>query len=149
MAKEEFPRFRDRNFAFQGTFKIPYYRAGRLDLECASRFDTPTAYKVFAAANRIMNPMLTRPGLRPSKEAIRNELVLRGYTGSKLDAEMKRVLDEVILGVRDWLGYSDFGNGNITDVDAGRTIFIPSPDTAVRWYDRYNELNDVEETEEQ
>ena len=105
MAQEEFPRFRERNFIYQGEFKLPYYRGGRLDFECADRYGVPTTYKVFAAANRIMNPMLTRPGIRPVDESIRNELVLRGYTGARLEAELRRITEESIRGVRDWLGW--------------------------------------------
>ena len=32
MAREEFPRFRNRDFVYQGEFKLPFYRGGRLDL---------------------------------------------------------------------------------------------------------------------
>jgi hypothetical protein len=149
MAKEEFPRFRTRDLPIQSSFKLPYYRGGRLDLECASRYGMPTAYKVFAAANRLMNPMLTRPGIRPSDESIRNELVLRGYSGAALEAEFRRVTEATVRGVRDWLGYSDFGNGNITDVEPGMLVFVPSPDSAVRWYDRYNELNETADSQEE
>lgn len=143
MAKEEFPRFRNRDLPIQSSFKMPYYRGGRLDLVCADRYDTPSAYKVFAAANRMMNPMLTRPGIRPVDESLRNELVLRGYRGNALDAEIRRILDTTVRGVKDWLGYSDFGNGNITDAEPDRLVFVPSPDSAVQWYERYNELNEV------
>ena len=143
MAREEFPRFRKKDFVYQGVMELPFYRGGRLDLECAQRFDMPSVYKVFAAANRITNPMVTRPGIRPMDESIRNELVLRGYSGAQLDAELRRVKDECVSGNRDWLGYSDFGNGNITDADPGRMLFSPSPESAVKWYERYNELNEV------
>jgi len=142
MAREEFPRFRNREFVYQGEFKLPYYRGGRLDLECASRYGAPTTYKVFAAANRMMNPMITRPGIRPVDESIRNELVLRGYRGAQLETEYRKILDGSIRGVRDWLGYSDFGNGNITDADPDRVVFVPSPESAVKWYERYNELSE-------
>jgi hypothetical protein len=148
MAKEEFPRFRSKDFVYQGTMKLPYYRGGRLDLECAKRFGMPGAYKVFAAANRMMNPMLTRPGIRPTDESIRNELVLRGYSGTELEREYRRIKDECVRGVRDWLGYSDFGNGNITDAEPDQTMFAPSAESAVGWYERYNELNDVVEDAE-
>lgn len=149
MSKEEFPRFRDRNLPIQATFKLPYYRGGRLDLECADRYGIPTTYKVFAAANRMMNPMITRPGIRPTDESIRNELVLRGYSGAALEAEAHRIEESMATGVRDWLGYSDFGNGNITDAEPDRVVFVPAPDSAVRWYDRYNELNEVVNDQEE
>jgi hypothetical protein len=55
----------------------------------------------------------------------------------------------MVLGVRDWLGYSDFGNGNITDAEPDRLIFVPSPDSAVKWYERYNELNEVVSDQEE
>ena len=149
MAREEFPRFRKRDFVYQGSMQLPYYRGGRLDMECASRFGMSGIYKVFAAANRIMNPMLSRPGIRPSDESIRNELVLRGYSGSQLEDEYNKIISSVIQGNRDWLGYSDFGNGNITDAEPNRMLFMPSPETAVQWYERYNELNeDGSDTEE-
>jgi hypothetical protein len=148
MAKEEFPRFRNRDFSYRGSFKIPYYRGGRLDLECAEKYDTPTAYKVFAAANRMMNPMITRPTLRPTDQMVRNELVLRGLRGRELEDEIKRINDIAIRGVRDWLGYTDFGNGNITDAEPERTVFVPSPETAVNWYDEYNELKEIPNSED-
>lgn len=149
MAQEEFPRFRDRDFVFQGEFKLPYYRGGRLDLECADRFGAPTTYKVFAAANRMMNPMLTRPGIRPIDESIRNELVLRGYSGAELERELRKVKNESVRGVRDWLGYSDFGNGNITDAEPNAMVFVPEPESAVKWYERYNELFETVDEEDE
>lgn len=145
MAKEKFPRIREKEFVYRGAFKVPSYRAGRLDLICAETYATPTAYKVFAAANNIKNPMVTRPGIRTSEEALRNELILRGYSIDEVDKMVDRIDDERIISIADWLGYNDFANGNITDVDANRTIFVPSPNTTVSWFSRYDKLIEEEE----
>ena len=147
MKREQFPRIRTKDFVYQGAFKVPSYRAGRLDLICAERYATPTAYKTFAAANNIKNPMVTRPGIRLSDDALRNELILRGYPIDEVDSMVEKINDVRIIGTRDWIGYDDFANGNITDVDAGRTIFEPSPNTAMQWFARYDKLQEVEEND--
>ena len=93
-------------------------------------------------------PRLARTRVARTDESIRTELGLRGYTGARLEAELRRITEESIRGVRDWLGYSDFGNGNITDAEPNRTIFIPDPESAVQWYERYNELSETVDNED-
>lgn len=147
MAKEIFPRIRTRNFTYADTFNVPANLTGRLDLVVLDNYGEPRAYKVFAAANGIVDSFTTRPGIRPADEALENELVLRGVKPSAV----KEVADEIdeyrVLGSMDWLAYGNMADGNITDVTPGRIMFVPSPSSAVSWFERYNEL--IEEDEEE
>jgi hypothetical protein len=147
MPKEHFPRLRSKNFSYADTFNVPSHQAGRLDLIMGERYAEPRAYKAMAAANGILDAFTTRPGIRPSNEALQNELVLRGVKPS----EVKRMADDIdemrILGSRDWLSYGNMVDGNITDVYPGRIMFVPTPDTSVAWMERYNELVEVDDEE--
>lgn len=144
MAKENFPRIRKMDFSMAGTVQVPTYQGGRLDLVCAEHYADPKAYRTIAAANGVVDCMCTRPGIRPASEALQNELVLRGTDRSNV----KRTADEIDeirrLGDRDWLSYSDMSTGNITDVRPGMTLLVPTPDTAIPWYERYNTLAEVD-----
>jgi hypothetical protein len=52
-------------------------------------------------------------------------------------------IDEMrVLGSRDWLSYGNLADGNITDVYPDRVMFVPSPDTAAAWIQRYDTLKD-------
>ena len=148
MAKEAFPRMRARNFAYADTFSVPSYLAGRLDLIVKDNYGEPKAYKVFAAANGIVDAFTTRPGIRPATEALENELVLRGVKPADAKAAAREVDELRILGDMDWLAYGDMANGTITDVTPGRIMFVPTPSSAVAWLDRYNTLIEEEDEED-
>ena len=146
MAKEQFPRVRDDSkFDYSGMFNIPLRSNGRLDRVIGELFGSPTIYKPFAAANNLRNVMALRGTIRPYMEAIRNELILKGYTGARLDAEYRRAVNEVILGDKDWLGYQDQYNGVITEAVGDMNYVQPTPDSAADWHQRYNEL--IEESD--
>jgi len=148
MAKEVFPRMRSRNFSYADTFSVPSYLAGRLDLIVKDNYGEPKAYKVFAAANGILDAFSTRPGIRPVDEALENELVLRGVKPSEVRSEADAIDELRIRGDMDWLAYGDMVDGNITDVSPDRIMFVPSPNTAVAWLERYNTLIEEEDEED-
>ena len=145
MAKESFPRLRSKDFAYVDTFSVPSYQVGRLDMICAERYSEPRTYKVLAAANGIVDTMTSRPGIRPSTEALENELILRGVKPEYATQEASRIDDRRVLGNMDWKSYGNITDGNITDVEFGRIMFVPSPDSAVSWFDRYNTLHEEDE----
>lgn len=147
MAKEIYPRMRARNFTYADTFTVPSYLTGRLDLIVKDNYGEPRAYKVFAAANGIVDAFTTRPGIRPTTEALENELVLRGVKPSEVKEEAEDIDELRVLGDMDWMAYGNMVDGNITDVYSGRIMFVPSPATAVDWFERYNTL--IEEDEEE
>lgn len=135
------------DFSYVDTLEVPTYQGGRLDLVCAERYSDPKAYRTIAAANMLVDCMATRPGIRPATEALENELVLQGIDRSEV-RKLASDIDEIRrLGERDWLSYSDMSTGNITDVRPGMTLLVPTPDSAVAWYQRYNTLADVKEDE--
>jgi len=137
---EKFPRIRDDQFNIAGMFHIPMAQNGRLDRVIGDLYGTPTMYKAFAAANDIRNPMQLRGTIRISSEAIHNELVLKGYKGDELTQAEKQANEEVVLGNRDWIGYSDQFNGVITEAEGGQNYVLPDPNSVVTWYMKYNEV---------
>ena len=147
MAKEIFPRLRNRNFGYVDTFIVMPYQAGRLDYITQERYGEPRAYRVLAAANGIVDAFTTRPGIRPSTEALENELVLRGVKPSRVKKMAEQIDETRILGSRDWLSYGNLADGNITDVYPNRIMFVPSPDTAADWIQRYDTLKEVTDEE--
>ncbi|WP_405326541.1 hypothetical protein [Fibrobacter sp.] len=144
MAKEQFPRIRDDKFTYAGMFNLPMVKNGRLDRVIGDLYGTPTMYKAFAAANQIRNPMALRGTIRPVDESIRNELILKGYSDYELEEEFKKAKEAVVLGDNDWMGYSEPFNGVITEAVGDRNYVLPSPDSVVDWYGKYNELKEDE-----
>jgi hypothetical protein len=105
-------------------------------------YGTPTMYKAFAAVNRMRNPMALRATIRPVDESIRNELILKGYSGAELEQEFKAAKEAVVLGTRDCMGYDDPFNGVVTEAAGDMNYLLPSPDSVVDWYQRYNDLQE-------
>lgn len=148
MPKEHFPRMRSRNFDYIDLFNVPSYQTGRLDLILNDMYSSPKSYKMFAMANGIVDAFTNRPGIRPATEALENEVVLRGVRPSQAKNEAKAIDELRVLGSRDWLSYKNMHDGNITDVTSGRIMFVPSPDTAVAWLERYDTLADADGSED-
>lgn len=144
MAKEQFPRIRDDKFTYAGMFNLPMVNNGRLDRVIGDLYGTPQMYKAFAAVNQMRNPMALRGTIRPVDESIRNELILKGYSGYELEVEFNKAKEAVVLGDNDWMGYSEPFSGVITDAEGDRDYLLPSPDSVVDWYGRYNELKEDE-----
>lgn len=144
MAKEQFPRIREDVFNYAGMFNLPMVKNGRLDRVIGDLYGTPQMYKAFAACNRIRNPMALRGTLRPVDESIRNELILKGYSGEELEQEFANAKEAVVLGDNDWLGYSDPFSGVITEAAGDTNYLLPDPDSVVTWYKEYNELKEEE-----
>lgn len=148
MPKEAFPRLRDKNFSYADAFTVPSYQVGRLDIICSEHYNEPRSYKVIAAANGIVDAFISRPGIRPSTEALKNELILRGRTADEAEREAASIdSDRRTLGLMDWKSYNNLSDGNITDVYEGRMLFIPSPDPAAKWITRYDTLLDEENSD--
>ena len=145
MAKEIFPRLRDKSFDFIDVTTVPSYQTGRLDLVCSEKYSEPRTYKVLAAANGIVDTMSTRPGIRPADEALRNELVLRGVPDNEMDQVTEQIKNTRVMGEYDWKGYLNVNDGNITDVFSDRTLVVPSPESAVKWFERYDTLQEEDE----
>lgn len=143
-ADEKFPRIRDDKFNVAGMFHIPLVQNGRLDRVIGDLYGTPTMYKAFAAANDIRNPMQLRGTIRISSEAIHNELVLKGYKGNDLVQAEKQANEDVVLGSRDWIGYSDPFNGVITEAVGDDNYVLPDPNSVVAWHMKYNEVEEDE-----
>lgn len=143
-ADEKFPRIRDDKFNVAGMFHIPLVQNGRLDRVIGDLYGTPTMYKAFAAANDIRNPMQLRGTIRISSEAIHNELVLKGYNGNDLVQAEKQANEDVVLGNRDWIGYSDPFNGVITEAVGDDNYVLPDPNSVVAWHMKYNEVEEDE-----
>ena len=144
MAKEQFPRIRDDKFTYAGMFNLPMVKNGRLDRVIGDLYGTPQMYKAFAAVNQMRNPMALRGTIRPVDESIRNELILKGYSGYELEVEFKKAKEAVVLGDNDWMGYSEPFSGVITEAVGDRNYVLPSPDSVVDWYGKYNELKEDE-----
>ena len=145
MAKEQFPRIRKDEFTYAGMFHIPMVQNGRLDRVIGDLYGTPQMYKAFAAVNHMRYPMALRGTVRPVDEAIRNELILKGYSGNELEQEFKKAKEAVVLGDNDWMGYSEPFSGVITEAAGDMNYLLPSPDSVVNWYKEYNELKEVED----
>ena len=145
MAKEQFPRIREDKFKYAGMFHIPAVDGGRLDRVIGNLYGTPTMYKAFAAVNGIRNPMALRGTIRPVDEAIRNELVLKGYTGAELEQEFRVAKESVALGANDWMGYSEPFSGIITEAAGDMNYLLPTPDSVVDWYNEYNDLKGTDD----
>ena len=139
---ETFPRIREKDFAYQGYETIPEHYNGRLDLFMNAKYGEPMVYKIVAAANGIGNAMALRPTIRPAEESLRNELILKGYTGDALEAKLTEVKTNVILGNKDWLSYGDNVNGVITEAPGGYPLFLPNAQSAASWFQRYERLTD-------
>ena len=145
MAKEQFPRIREDKFKYAGMFHIPAVDGGRLDRVIGNLYGTPTMYKAFAAVNGIRNPMALRGTIRPVDEAIRNELVLKRYTGAELEQEFRVAKESVALGANDWMGYSEPFSGIITEAAGDMNYLLPTPDSVVDWYNEYNDLKGTDD----
>lgn len=144
MASEQFPRIREDKFKYAGMFHIPAVDTGRLDRVIGDMYGTPTMYKAFAAVNAIRNPMALRGTIRPVDEAIRNELVLKGYSGEELESEFRKAKEAVALGENDWMGYNEPFSGIITEAAGDTNYLLPTPDSVVDWYNEYNDMKDDE-----
>ena len=145
MAKEIFPRLRDKTFDYIDLITVPSYQTGRLDLVCSDKYAEPRTYKVLAAANGIVDTMSTRPGIRAADDALRNELILRGAPRNEIGRLTEKIKTLRVMGEYDWKSYRNVSDGNITDVTSGRMLMVPSPESAVKWFERYDTLHEEEE----
>lgn len=143
MAKESFPRVRDDTFGFIDYGTMPFYTQGRLDLYSGKVYSTPAMAKALGAANGMRNIMALRPAIRKLDDSIRNELVLKGYTGTALETAYSTAMLRVITGKNTWMAYSNLADGVVTDAEGGRVIMHPDYQTLASWHSRYDKLKDV------
>ncbi len=143
MTTETYPRLRNNSFNYNSYKTIPSVQQGRLDLFSYAQYNTPFMNKVIGAANKMRNIMMLRPGIRKYDESVRNELILKGYTGDKLEQEYNKVMDDIIVGDNTWISYDNNVNGVITEAILDKVLLIPSYDSMETWYSRYNTLQDI------
>lgn len=135
-----FPRIRDKDFRLVKYEALPDRFNGRLDLYMSERFGVPGIYKIVAAANNISNAMALRATIRPYEESVRNELILKGYSGNTLERMYREAIDKITVGERDWHTYGNNVDGVITEADAQMPIFFPDNVSGGQWYERYNRV---------
>lgn len=145
MTKESFPRVRDDSFSFQDYGKMPSYTQGRLDLYSGKLYSTPVMTKALGAANGMRNIMAMRPSIRKIDDSVRDELVLRGYTGKDLETAYSVAMSEIITGKNTWMAYSDMVDGVITDAEGGKVLIHPDYQTLTAWHSRYDTLKDEDD----
>jgi hypothetical protein len=137
-----FPRIKKFNFNITSTYEVPSYFVGRLDLIAVELFDNVRMYKSIAAANNIKLSHGTRTGIRPQDISIRNELIMRGFTGTNLEAEYQRLIDESRSTNLDWMSYENTGYGYMSEVYEGRLLLIPDFATADLYLNKYEFLTE-------
>lgn len=125
-----FPRIKKFNFNIATTYEVPSYYVGRLDMISLEIFQNVRMYKSIAAANNIKLTHGTRTGIRPVNISIRNELIMKGYTGESLELEYQRLLDDARTTNLDWLSYDNTSYGYMSEVYEGRILLIPDFATA-------------------
>lgn len=137
----EYPRIKPFSFNIMTTYSVPAYHVGRLDLISVLFYNDTRYYKAIAAANNINLSYGVRVGIRPDYIAIRNELTMKGYTGTELEAEYNRLMDIGRTTNYDWMAYDNNSYGYISDVYENRLLFIPDNSTADLYLQRYEYLD--------
>ena len=132
-----FPRIRDFKFEFDNIYNVPANRIGRLDLISYDRYENYSFYKAIAYANNIRFTTGSRPGIRPLRESIERELVSQGLSGDALVNAVNDKLDLHESTVNDWNRYGDSYNGYSSQVYEGKTLYMPTYDSALKWMRKY------------
>lgn len=132
-----FPRIKKFTFQIERFYQIPGHLTGRLDLISLELYNNVKMYKPLAAANNMRNVMGTRYGIRQTVDALRNELIQSGVSDANLDSEIDRVMESKRLNAYDWYGYENFTSGYITEAYEGRTLLVPTYESANRWLNQY------------
>lgn len=135
-----YPRIKKFNFTIDGTYVVQAYEVGRLDKIAYKLYGYTNMYKPLAAANNIALTQGYRIGIRKIEDALRHELVLRGFTGADLEAEFVRLIDEKRYSSLDWYAYEDVSYGMMSDVYEGKVLFVPTFESADSWLKKYEYL---------
>lgn len=135
-----YPRIKKFNFSIESTYVVQAYEVGRLDKIAYKLYGYVNMYKPLAAANNIVLNQGFRTGIRKVDDALMHELLLRGFTGTELEAEYNRLMDEKRYSAYDWYSYADISYGMVSDVYTGRVLFVPTFETADSWLKQYEYL---------
>lgn len=136
----EYPRIKPATFNIMTTYKVPAYHVGRIDLISVLFYNDTRYYKVIVAANNINLSYGVRTGIRPEPIAIRNELIMKGYSGDELENEYDRLMDNGRLTDYDWMAYDNNSYGYISEVYENRLLLIPDNASADLYLQRYEYL---------
>lgn len=139
----EYPRIKPFNFNIMTSYTVPAYHVGRLDLISILFYNNVRYYKVIASANNINLSYGVRTGVRPDSVAIRNELVMKGYTGYDLEMEYNRLVENGRLTNFDWMSYDNNSYGYISDVSEGKFLLIPDNASADLYLQQYEYLGNA------
>lgn len=135
-----FPRIKKFKFTLSTTYSIPVQNVGRIDKIAHEIFGNVRFYKPLAYFNDIVLPLGFRAGIRINNDAMRNELIMKGYSGSALDAELLKMQDTIGTTDKDWNYYGDTTFGYISDLYEGRLLAVPDKTSSIIWLNRYEYL---------
>lgn len=147
----DFPRFKNFDFTFGGSFLIPSNLNGRADLISVAIYGNVEFYKPLCEANDIVLPYGLRAGIRPLEESIRTELTLESEANKKLgfvgltQTEIEDVttfrLNNRLEGELDWSGYNNLASGYISDLYTDRILLTPTSDSCLAWLSRFGKIS--------
>lgn len=128
-----FPRLKEFDFIIERVYTVPDKFVGRLDLIANEIYGDYRFYKALLGANNITMPLGCRIGIRPVYTAIKNEYSdNQSISLDKIEAHRTTDLD--------WTDFSNMSSGYISDVYSGRTLNIPTGDSATRYMNIYGYL---------
>ena len=136
----QYPRIKKFNFIIDSSYIVKSNEVGRLDLISFNIYGNVNMYKPLANANDITLPHGYRVGIRRLDDAVRNELILKGFRGDDLESEYDRIVDNKRLHGLDWYYYTDRSTGIVSDVYEGRVLVIPSFESANKWLSEFEFL---------
>jgi hypothetical protein len=135
-----FPRIKEFDFEINRIYNVPANRIGRLDLISYELYGNYNYYKALAAANNIRFITGSRTGIRPMREAIESELSAEGVTGTALTDAVNAKMDAHQPDTTDWNYYGDGDRGIISQVYEGKTLKVPTFESARGWMNRFEYL---------
>lgn len=136
----EYPRIKKFTFDYKGTYRVPSHHVGRLDRIATELYGSPFMYKPLAAANFIAMPLGFRVGVRKTEDALRLVLAAKGYSGTELESEFNRIMDNKRLISLDWYDYSDNSYGVMSEVREGMVLRVPTLDSCDKWLKLFEAL---------
>ena len=135
-----FPRIKTFDFRITSIYTVPVKYSGRIDKIALDIYGNIRFYKPLAYANNIVLPIGLRYGIRKNDDAIRNELIMQGYTGDALDKQISIMMNNIEQTDADWVYYGDNTFGYISDVSEGKLLQVPDSITAIAWLKKYEYL---------
>ena len=135
-----FPRIKQFKFNITSVYTVPVQYAGRMDKIAYAIYENIRFYKPLAYANNIILPSGVRYGIRTNTESIENELIMKGYTGTELTAQIAFMQDNLRQTDADWNYYGDVTFGYMSDVPEGTLLMVPDKTSAITWLTKYEYL---------